>query len=273
MHLILKLNKKQMKFQFSFLILIFTFSLYGQDIKTCNKRLKETFEKIEFYSSQKDENENTYDSIEKYNGIFEKALLKYSRSIPETLTFDFKDLAKIGLKISESQDGFLKIYCWDSETGGTMRNYRNVFQFKDSNKLFSQKLISDIDESGESSFSYEIVDQVISENKTFYIVKCVSIGSSAVSRHKIKIFSIDNSKLNENAKLIKTKTGIRNELSYDIDFSSSVNQESDSVDSEYAWLLYDKKNKIISLPLILENGKLTKRKIKYVFKGKYFEKI
>ena len=262
-----------MKFQFTLLILILNFSLYAQDIKTCNKRLKETFEKIEFYSSQKDEYRNAYDSIDKYNGIIKKSLLKYSCSIPETLTYDFKDLTKIGLKISESQDGFFKIYCWDSETGGTMRSYRNVFQFKNGNKLFSQKLTSDIDQYGESSFSYEIIDEVISENKTFYIVKCIFIGSSAVSSHKIKIFSIENSKLNENAKLIKTKTGIRNELSYDIDFSSNVNQESNSVDSEYAWILYDKKSKTIILPLISENGKLTKRKIKYAFKGKYFEKI
>ncbi|MES2546016.1 MAG: hypothetical protein V4548_14120 [Bacteroidota bacterium] len=262
-----------MKFQLWFLISILTFPGYGQDIKTCNRKLKETFAKFEFYTTQKGKNDFAYDSINKCNEDFEKLLLKCTAKYPETLNFDFKDLKKNGLEISTSKNGSFRIYSWDTETGGTMRGFRNVFQFKSNKKVFSQKLLSDVDEYGESSYSYEIIDQIISKKKTFYIVKCISIGSSAVSSHKIKIFSIDNGKLNDNAKLIKTKSGIKNELSYDIDFSSSNNQNPDSVDREYAWLKYDEKNKIIILPLITEEGKLTKKKIMYQFKGEYFEKI
>lgn len=262
-----------MKFQIWLLVSILTFPSYGQDIKTCNRKLKETFEKIEFYTDQRGKNEFAYDSINKSNEDFEKLLLHCTSSFPETLTLDFKDLTKSGLEISTSKNSLFRIYSWDTETGGTMRSFRNIFQFKSSKKVFSQKLLSDVDEYGESSYSYEILDQVISKKKTFYIVKCISIGSSAVSSHKIKIFSIENGKLNDNAKLIKTKSGIKNELSYDIDFSSSVNQEPNSVDREYAWLKYDVKNKIIIIPLITEEGKLTKQKIKYQFKGDYFEKI
>jgi len=170
-------------------------------------------------------------------------LLNYTASIPETLTFEFKDLLKSGLEISTSKNGLFRIYSWDTKTGGTMRSFRNIFQFKSNKKVFSQKLLSDVDEYGESSYSYEILDQVVSKKKTFYIVKCISIGSSALSNHKIKIFSIENGILNDNAKLIKTKSGIKNELSYDIDFSSSANLEPNSVDREYAWLKYDLKTK------------------------------
>jgi hypothetical protein len=262
-----------MKFKLLFLLSILTFSIYGQDIQTCNKKLKKVFEKIKFYADQQQENEHAYDSINKYNVSFEKLLLKYSGSIPESLTFNFKDLTKNGLEVSTSENNLFRIYSWDTETGGTMRSFRNVFQFKNDEKIFSKKLPSDIDESGESNFSYEIIDQINSENKTFYVVKCISIGSSAASSHKIKIFSIENMKLNDNAKLIKTKTGIKNELGYEIDFSSSANQTPDAVNREFAWISYDKKNKIILLPVILENGKLTKKKIKYQFKGVYFEKV
>jgi len=262
-----------MRFQLCFLVSILFFPIYGQDIKSCNKKLKETFEKIKFYTEQRGKNEFAYDSINKCNEDFEKLLLHYTTTYPETLTFKFNDLTKIGLNISTSKNGLFKIYSWDTETGGTMRSFRNIFQFKTNNKVFSQRLESDVDESGESSYSYEILDQVTSKNKTFYIVKCILIGSSAVSSHKIKVFSIENGKLNDDAKLIKTKSGIKNELSYDIDFSSSVNQKPDSVDREYAWLQYDQKNKIISIPLITAEGKLTTKKIKYQFKGEYFEKI
>lgn len=36
---------------------------------------------------------------------------------------------------------------------------------------------------------------------------------------------------------------------------------------------YDPKNKIINIPLILDNSKVTGKKIRYQFKGKYFEKM
>jgi len=36
-----------MKFKICLLVYILTFSSYGQDIKTCNKKLKEAFEKLD----------------------------------------------------------------------------------------------------------------------------------------------------------------------------------------------------------------------------------
>ena len=260
-----------MKFKLIALFLILSFSINGQNLAACNKKLKETFSKFEYYGSS--ENEHAYDSIQKYNISFENLLLKYTSSIPETLTFDFKDLTQSGLKISTSENSLFRIYSWDTETGGSMRSFRNVFQFNSVKKLFSLKTPNDLDESGESSYTYEIIDQINSENKMFYVVKCIAIGSSAVSSHKIKIFSIQNGLLDDKAKLIKTKSGIRNELRYEIDFSSSANQTPDAVDREYSRISYDKNNKIIMLPLILEDGKLTKKKIKYQFNGIYFEKI
>ena len=262
-----------MKFELSFLFTILTLSIYGQDIKTYNRNLILAYNKIDSYSRQNDKTKFSVDYIDNCNKDFEKLLLNYTSSEPKTLLFKFIDLEKKGLKISTSQDGLFRIYSWDTESGGTMRSFKNVFQYKGNKKVFSQNLLSDNDEYGESEFTYEILDQLISKKKTYYIVKCVFIGSSALSYHKIKLFSIEKDKLNENAQLIKTKSGIKNEIGYEIDFSSNVNQKSDSVDMEYAWLKYDKKSKTILIPLITAEGKLTKKKIKYQFKGEYFEKI
>ena len=98
------------------------------------------------------------------------------------------------------------------------------------------------------------------------------MGSSAVSVHVVKIFSVDDGMLNSDAELIKTRTGIRNELSYEVDFSASANR-GNPINREEAWLQYDAKSHTISIPLIQENGRLTSKKIRYRFTGTYFEKI
>lgn len=262
-----------MKFLLFFSVTIFSSLVFGQDIKTCETKLNLSFDKIQLYANSNDKIKFEENYIENSNIKFERLLLDFTKYQPKTLIYKFENLTKKGLKVSSSKDGFFKIYSWDTESGGTMRSFKNVFQYKDGRKIHSENLISDKDEYGESMFTYEIIDQVISKNKTYYVVKCVFIGSSALSYHKIKIFSIGNDILHENAKLIKTSSGIKNELGYEIDFSSIVNRESNSVEMDYAMINYNKKDKIITIPLITANGKLTRKKINYKFNGEYFKKI
>ena len=246
---------------------------YGQDIKICNKQLNLAFDKIQYYANNRDKTEFTDNYIENNNKKFGQLLLKYTASQPKTLFFAFNDLEKKQLQISTSKDGLFRIYSWNTELGGTMKIFKNVFQFKGIKKVYSQTLISDTAEDGNSDYRYEIIDQVISRKKTYYLVQCLFIGSTALSYHKIKIFNVTNNVLNENPKLIKTKTGMKNEVGYEIDLSSSVNANSEPVDMEFLQIQYDLKNKIITFPLISDDGKLTKSKIKYRFNGKYFEKL
>jgi len=70
--------------------------------------------------------------------------------------------------------------------------------------------------------------------------------------------------------LIKTQTGIKNQLRYEVDLTAASNRNNEI--RNYT-IEYDKKNKIISIPLILDNSKVTSKKIHYQFKGQYFEKI
>lgn len=111
---------------------------------------------------------------------------------------------------------------------------------------------------------------MISGNKTFYVTQSISVLSSALSYHKVKIFSIDDGKLNDKAVLIKTKSGLKNQLGYEVDVSSQSNRDQEVPDYS---IVYDQKNRIIAIPLILSNGKVTSGKIRYQFKGQYFEKL
>ena len=262
-----------MKFLLLIIILNSFLFNYGQNIKICNKQLNLAFDKIQFYANNRDKTEFADNYIENNNKNFGKLLLKYTESQPKTLYFEFNDLEEKQLQISTSKDGLFRIYSWNTELGGTMKIFKNVFQYKGLKKVYSQNLISDSDEDGNSDYRYEIIDQVTTGKKAYYVVQCVFIGSTALFYHKIKIFSISNNVLNENSKLIKTKTGLKNEVGYEIDLSSSVNARSEPIDMEFYQIQYDLKKKIITLPLIYKDGKLTKSKIKYQFKGQYFEKL
>ncbi|CAM3353221.1 hypothetical protein FLLO111716_05835 [Flavobacterium longum] len=213
------------------------------------------------------------DSIVVYNEKLQTRLLECTQT-QESLDKPFKSLEEYNVGLTRSPDGLLSIYSWDDETGGTMRYAISVFQFSDGHRVFSQKPIwletEDPDES--VSFFYDVLDEVVSGGKKYYVVKGVAVGSSAVSVHTVKIFSVEDGVLNSDARLIKTQTGIRNELSYEIDFSASPNRDN-PINREEAWLQYDAKSHTICIPLIQENGRLTRKKIRYRFTGTYFEKI
>jgi hypothetical protein len=262
------------------LFLFFVFSLtisnlHSQTLQEIDKDLGQAFAKIEYWSNYDSKNDKIYqyDSLEKANTDFEKMLLKYTASNSKTLSYRFKDLSDDGLTILTSEDGLFRIYSWDTYTGGTMHFFKNVFQYRNSKGTFSA--MPDLNANGnylDPGCFYKQINNVASEGKTYYITQSTVIGSSALTYHTVKIFSIEEYGLNDTAKLIKTKTGIRNTLGYEMDFSSSSNKNIISTDINYS-TEYDPTKKIITIPLIEGDGKLTARKIRYRFDGKYFVKM
>ncbi|WP_278380743.1 hypothetical protein [Chryseobacterium arthrosphaerae] len=252
--------------------ILFLFSapfLFGQNISVIEKKLNDAFQKIGYWSSEGRDQKSSPDSLYAANTKFEKLLSQYTSSNPETLSHNFKGLEKAGLIVATSEDGKFRIYSWDTWTGGTMHFFKNVYQYKTGNKVQSKSVDSDM-EGDPKSYFYQIND-VISQNKKYYITQSTSILSSGLSSHCVKVFSIENDgTLNDNAQLIKTQTGIKNQLRYEVDLTAASNRNNEI--RNYT-IEYDKKNKIISIPLILDNSKVTSKKIHYQFKGQYFEKI
>ena len=153
-----------------------------------------------------------------------------------------------------------------------MQFYRNVFQYNIGGKVYSKL---NEKESQDSGYRFYDLNEVSVEGKKYYITSSIAIGSSAIYYYEAKVFSIENGKLNENEKLINTKTGLKNTLGYEVDLSSSANRNRNDgvVSRDYMELIYDKKTQTIVIPLIKADGKVTKNKIKYTFTGKYFEKM
>jgi hypothetical protein len=236
--------------------------------------LTRAFAKIEYWYAYNSENSTfeRYDSLEKANADFEKMLLKYTASNSKTISYAFQKLSSSGLIIRTSEDELFRIYSWNTNTGGTMRFYRTVFQYKNKKGTYSMPSVYNSIDPPDPGCFYRQVNKIVSQQKTFYITQSTSIGSYALYYHTVKIFLIEDYGLNDTAKLIKTKTGIRNELGYEMDFSTSSNKNTTRGDINYS-TEYDPATKIITIPLIDEDGKLTTRKIRYRFDGKYFVKM
>jgi hypothetical protein len=254
------------------IILFFSTQLsFGQDINKIESKLSKAFFKIQywkFYDNGK--NVESYDSLEKANDQFEKLLLNLTSKNPQTINYKFKSLIDSGLTISTSADGNFRIYNWDTWTGGTMHIYNNVFQYKANGKVFSKTLNNAKNNDGDPDCLYYEINQVTSNNKNFYLAFSSARLSSGLSYQNIKVFSIDSNKLDDNAKLIKTRTGIKNQLGYEVDLTSSANRDRKVPNFH---IEYDKINKVISIPVILDNNEVTNKKIKYKFNGTYFEKL
>ncbi len=257
-------------------LLLLTGPVFARDMKQVEKELVKALQKIEYWTleEQRDRYTDPYDSLELANDQFEKLLLRYTALYPATLTYDFKALKENHLIIATSEDGNFRIYTWNTLTGGTMRYYKTVFQYKNARGVFSkpspENRMQKKDPPETSGCFYYQVNDVVAGNKTYYLTQRKYVLSSAYSYHSLKVFTIGDRGLDEKAKLIKTTKGLQNEIGYEIDWSSGVNREQRrEIDDA---IRYDPEKKAFTFPLVYKNYKITDRRIRYVFTGTCFEK-
>jgi hypothetical protein len=245
------------------------FCSFGQDTATIEKTLFKYYSKLQYVTSTIDK-PGWQDSIALADSIFKAKLLYYSGKVPATLIQSFNSLKNKGFTVSTSTDGLFRIYNWDNESGGTMRFYDNVFQFKNGNKVISGILPYCYQyEDGDPGCSYsDTIYTVKGSNKIYYAAIYGTVGSSKVSGEGVKFFAIENNKINDTVHLVKTKSHLSTHIDYELDNNSYGSQHSIGDGT----ILYDRKTNTIYIPLIWDDGTITKDYIKYRFNGKYFEK-
>lgn len=242
---------------------------YAQSPQKIEQELLIPFRQIQYWLSYKDADHlvDRSDSIEKANTTFRNNLLAYTATARSTFTYDFKELEKEGLVIRTSEDGLFRIYSWDTWTGGSAHKFDGVYQYKTDNKLVSKR--AGTDEEGDMGRWYSNIYDLKVDNKTYYIALYHEIYSSKDCYQGVKLFCIEDNKLNESVRLFKTTTGIRNELGFEYNFLSVARRPERPVKLIY----YDKDDDQLHLSVVLEDGKVTKRFITYQFTGKYFERV
>lgn len=240
-------------------------------VKEIEEDLRKNYSKILYWKNYSDSlgyDKSAWDSCEHQNKIFREKIEEYTSKYP--LTLDYKFYLLSGILIQTSEDNLFRIYSWDTELGGTMHDFENIFQYKSGDTVFS-KLAYDTAtiEEGDYVPFYSDIFTFKNNGKSYYLAISNGIYSNKDISQSIKIFCIENGLLNDTIKLIKTSTNLTNEIYVSYDFFSVV----DRPERPVKLIKYDSATKKIYIPIVLENGKVTDRFIIYQFTGQYFEKV
>lgn len=235
--------------------LLISINSFGQTSSAIEADLLKLFKKID-YASQ----DNT-----QANDFFGKKLKYYTEKYPSTISQEFRLLKKEHLEISTSDDGLFRIYSWDTWTGGTMHYFESVFQYKINGKTVA--VLDTPRSDGDNRPLYDRVFTFRANNKTYYLATYLEVGSSKDAGNGIQIFALGDNKLNDDVKLIKTKTGLHSQIAYGYNFMSVVNWKVRPL------ITFNNSTNTIFIPLVDGNGNMTHKYITYKFNGQYFEKV
>jgi len=246
---------------------LIAFGSSAQTPKAIEGDLLKSFKRIDYCIEKRytDTSFNWVTNLFQANKDFGNKLKSYTEKVPLTITFPFISLKK-EMNISTSNDGLFRIYSWDTQTGGTMHFFENVFQYKVGANTLSilDTPKTDVD----ARPNYYKISIFKANNKTYYLAVYLSIGSTKDVADGVRVFTIENGKLID-AKLIKTDSGLHSELSYWYNFFSVVNIAFEKRPT----IRFDRATNIIRLPLIDNSGNMTNKHILYKFTGQYFERV
>lgn len=207
------------------------------------------------------------DSLSFYSDQFSAKLTDYIKNNPSTIDCKFKSLTDSNTcSIVTTVDNSFRIYSWDTWQGGSMHNYKNLFQFKSEGKI--RTVTFDYDE-GDMGTYFTDVFSLKANGKTYFLGVSGGSESSKYAYEVIRAYCITDSTINDSVKLIKTASGLQNSILIEYDFFSVV----DRPERPIKLIKYDVDKKIIYIPIVWENGKVTNKFIRYQFTGQYFEKL
>ncbi|HRI05083.1 MAG TPA: hypothetical protein PLL77_15205 [Pyrinomonadaceae bacterium] len=208
--------------------------------------------------------------LAKNNADLRDKLLKYGKRA-DILKFNFPGL-KDKMYVTTSKDGRLRIYSWDLETGGTMHDFASVFQYRGkSGKVYSW---TEKREDESAGVFYHQIFQTDTTGGPIYLGVSTFIGSTSLAGQTIKAFRINGEKLDVDAKVIRTASGIKNSVGFAFDFFTVV----DHPERPVRLFSYNEANKSFRFPVVIEDkrtpqGRVTSKFITYRFDGKYFVKV
>lgn len=175
--------------------------------------------------------------------------------------------------IATSKDGKFRIYSWDLESGGTMHDYDRVIQYTGANGKVKAWSDGEGEFDGGGAF-YTDVYQIASARGPIYLLASTSRASSSLTGATLRAMRVVGNDLDTAAKVIKTASGVTNDVSFAYDFFSVV----DRPERPIRLFTFNEARKEFRFPIVIEDektpqGRVTERFITYRFNGTYFVKV
>jgi hypothetical protein len=251
-----------------FFFVVFAGLTFAQTPQKIEQELIKLYAKVNDNSGYKSDTDS--DLLAKANDDFKAKVLEYTKAAA-TLKYKFAELDK-EITITTSEDGNFRAYSWDRLDGGTMHFFETVYQFQSKDgKVYSTGIET---EEGNAGGFVQNIFTAETKLGNVYLVCSYAIGSTQDRYESVGLFRIDGNKLNDNVKLIKTKSGLTNSIGFGYNFFSVLDKKKNSDDL----IFYDKKTKVLKIPIVVEdkefmNGRVTDKFISYKFNGTYFVKV
>jgi hypothetical protein len=197
-------------------------------------------------------------------------LVRYGARV-DVLKFAFPKL-KNEMFVATSNDGKLRIYSWDMQTGGTMHDYGAVYQFAGkSGKLHTWVPSSDDESAGPF---YTAIFQVSARSGTIYLAASTFIGSTSLNGQALTAMQVNRERLDTRAKVIRTGSGPTDSVSFAYDFFSVADRK----ERPLRLFQFDAARREFRFPIVIEDaetrmGRVTNKLITYRFDGNYFVKV
>ncbi|MFY7909743.1 MAG: hypothetical protein ACOVO2_09335 [Emticicia sp.] len=240
--------------------IILIFILYSNYSIAQNKSLwaieQELYKDYEALSSNEDW-EIREELAKKFKKKFESFLRKYPTTFDYTFT---KLLSTKYFHITTSKDKRLKIYSWNEQTGGSMRIFCSIFQFKS-----NEKIVIDYPNDYEDTF-YSAIHEVKIGQRTYYLAINNGIYSNKDASQAIEAFYIKNNKVIRSTDLFVSKNNQTGDIEVSYDFFSVVDRPERPVEI----ISYDNRLKIVYIALVDESGKVSNSNLLYQLKGEKF---
>ena len=250
-----------------YILLLLSLLLVNKSFAQKSDLSSEEIKLIKLYSQILSYSQENYDSISYYAERFENKFTNFIKNNSTTLDYSFKNSIDSNICwVRTSNDKNFRIYNWDTRTGGSMHIFKTIYQWRNNGKVFVNA--PQYAEGDPGSFCSKIFTVIIN-NQSFYLAIGNGIFSNKSMMQEISTFSIKGNKLVDTVKLFKTKTKKLNRISIEFDFFSVV----DRPERPLELINYDDKKKIIYIPVVDNNGKVSNKNILYQLNGSYFEFI
>ncbi len=251
------------------LVIVLAVSTLAQTPAAIEKELLgylDTMSKSGTYSGEYNE-----EKLNAASELLKQKLLKYAAR-GAVLKYSFPKLSE-SMFIATSKDGKFRIYSWDLESGGTMHDYDRVIQFTGANGRVKAWSDNESEFDGGGAF-YTDVFQVASARGPIYLLASTSRASSSLNGQSLRAVRIVGNTIDLKAKLIKTASGLTNEVSFAYDFFSVV----DRPERPIKLFTFNETRTEFRFPVVIEDsetpqGRVTDKFITYRFNGTNFVKV